>query len=247
MQSPLRNHAGNVSRSYASAGIHPPGLVEALWRRIGRLLPLFMLVFATAANASSGSMRGVLVYGHEERTLSLCGDERLYWVAAAADVRDQIVAGVARETNRPYQPVMLVFEGQFVDRELPGLAGNVSGMIEIRTIHSLTRNGVSACKDTVSKIGFDLNRLNSDGLQGPPDELRALDYEYCIPDRADALAQVKAIDPTVRAYFQSPGRIGCGEDELLCLGNTHQTGYREVLERLAGLHFVREIREAFFE
>ncbi len=192
-------------------------------------------------------MRGVLVYGHEERTLSLCDDARLYWVDAPEAVREQLVAGVARETNQPYQPVVLEFDGQIVDRPLPGLAGDVAGLIEIRRVHAITRSGVSNCRGATSRIRFDLERVNSEGLQGPPDGLRALHYEYCIPDRPDALAQVKTIDPTLQFYRQSPGRIGCGEDELLCLGHTHQTGHRDVLTRLAKLPFIREIREAFFE
>ena len=38
-----------------------------------------------------------------------------------------------------------------------------------------------------------------------------------------------------------------GVDELLCLGHTHQPGYRAVLERLSALPFVADIHEAFFE
>jgi hypothetical protein len=216
-----------------------------------QIVLLSVLPFTVPANASSGELRGVLVYGHEERTLSLCGDGRVYWVAAAAaaaaGVRDEIVAAIARETSQPYQPVLLVFDGQFVDGELSGFAENLDGMIEVRAVHAISRDGVAHCKGTGSKIGFDLNRVNIEGLQGPPDGLRALHYEYCIPDRPEALAQVRAIDPTLQTCRQSPGRIGCGEDELLCLGHTHQSGHREVLSQLARLNFVREIREAFFE
>lgn len=38
-----------------------------------------------------------------------------------------------------------------------------------------------------------------------------------------------------------------GTSELLCLGITPQSGYRAVLERLAALPFVAEIREALLE
>lgn len=96
------------------------------------------------------------------------------------------------------------------------------------------------------KIGFDLSRLDAAGLYGPPDGLRALDYEFCIPDRVQAIAAVRAIDASVR-IFRSPGRIGCASDRLLCIGNTHQSGYREVLAALARLTFVERIEEAHFE
>lgn len=98
-----------------------------------------------------------------------------------------------------------------------------------------------------SKIRFDLERLDAEGLQGPPDGLRALHYEYCIPHRQDAVEEVTAIDPTLTIQQGSPGRIGCADEELLCLGHTHQPGFRAVLEQLAALPMVREILEAFFE
>ena len=98
-----------------------------------------------------------------------------------------------------------------------------------------------------SKICFDLNRLDDQGLQGPRDGLRALHYEYCIPDRPEAVRAVSAIDPTLEIRRGSPGRIGCGSEEVLCLGHTHQPNYGTVLRQLAELPMVREICEAFFE
>ncbi len=95
--------------------------------------------------------------------------------------------------------------------------------------------------------GSTSTRLDADGLQGAPDGLRALHYEYCIPDRPETIGEVTAIDPTLQIQRDSPGRAGCGVDELLCLGHTHQSGYRAVLERLAELPFVVNISETLFE
>ncbi len=97
------------------------------------------------------------------------------------------------------------------------------------------------------KIAFDLARLNVDGLQGAADGLRALHYEFCLPDRADTLAAVRGIDPSVEIQRSAPGRARCRPGELLCLGNTHQPGFRQVLQRLAALPAIREIHESFFE
>jgi hypothetical protein len=104
-----------------------------------------------------------------------------------------------------------------------------------------------ATKTDNTKIRFDLARLNSQGLIGPPDGLRALHYEYCIPDQPEAIREVEAIDPTLQIQGGSPGRIGCAQHQLLCLGNTHQAGFLSVLERLSALPFVESIHEAFFE
>lgn len=114
------------------------------------------------------------------------------------------------------------------------------------TAHA-SRAEVDGFIDNEPKIRFDMERLDADGLHGPPDGLRALHYEYCIPHRGYVVDEVARIDPTLNIQQDSPGRIGCGQGELLCLGHTHQPGYRAVLEQLAALPMVREIREAFFE
>lgn len=97
-----------------------------------------------------------------------------------------------------------------------------------------------------AKIRFDLLVLDDSGLYGPTDGLRALDYEFCIPDRPDTVARVRSIDGSVRMH-RARGRIGCVESELLCIGNTHQPGFREVLAALSRLPFVARIDQAFFE
>jgi hypothetical protein len=89
--------------------------------------------------------------------------------------------------------------------------------------------------------------LDSSGLKGPPDGRRALHYELCVPDRPEAAQAVTAIDPSLKIYRGPPGRVGCGLGTLLCVGHTHRADYRAVLERLAALPFVSEIREALFE
>jgi hypothetical protein len=96
-------------------------------------------------------------------------------------------------------------------------------------------------------IGFDLNRLDESGLQGPLDGRRALDYEYCIPGAARYRERVAAIDPSARFLPGSRGRIGCRPDQVLVLGNTHQPGFRDVLAALAALPFVERIVECVFE
>ena len=97
--------------------------------------------------------------------------------------------------------------------------------------------------DTVNaKIHFDVSEFNDDGLYGPPDGLRAAMYEFCIPAGADLAVEVASIDPTVQIYGSSPGRIGCGSDEYLCIGSTGQPGFREVLANLAQLEYVSRIQ-----
>lgn len=99
----------------------------------------------------------------------------------------------------------------------------------------------------LSKITFDLDRLNDDGLVGPPNGLRSLMYEFCIPSDSASARQVREIDSSVRFYSESPGRIGCGDGLTLCIGETHQPGWRAVIEQLSALDFIERIDESFAE
>ena len=100
---------------------------------------------------------------------------------------------------------------------------------------------------SMAKITFDVSKLDESGLYGPPDGKRALPYEFCIPDTVQHRTEVKRIDPTVKFFAESPGRIGCDKDENLCIGSTHQKEFRIVLQRLAELIYVQRIDESFFE
>ena len=92
------------------------------------------------------------------------------------------------------------------------------------------------------KIHFDLAAFDDDGLTGPADGKRAEAYEFCIPARAETEAEVRAIDPTLTVSPRSRGRVGCAVPaEALCIGSTHQAGFRDVLQRLAALPYVARI------
>ena len=90
------------------------------------------------------------------------------------------------------------------------------------------------------KITFDLGQISEEGLIGQGSGKRAMAYEFCIPANPETLAEIKGIDPTVQ-YSRSRGRIGCQPDQYLCIGHTHQNRWREVLEDLAKLTYVKQI------
>lgn len=94
-------------------------------------------------------------------------------------------------------------------------------------------------------IAFDFDDLDADGRYaaegGRP---RHLSYEFCIPARDDAMADVTATDPSALCTEVAPGTGGCGGEEMLCVGNTKQPDFRPVLERLAAKPYIREIRPA---
>jgi hypothetical protein len=77
--------------------------------------------------------------------------------------------------------------------------------------------------ESLSKVRLDLSSLDNDGLRGPPHGKVAVAYEFAIPDLEQCRNEVAAIDRTVRFMAGSPGRVGAGEGQCLCIGSTHQS------------------------
>ena len=100
---------------------------------------------------------------------------------------------------------------------------------------------------TEAKIKFRWENIRPDGLRGPPEGLVSVAYEFCVPTGAEVYQEVRRIDSTVKISPGSRGRIGCSDRQALCIGNTHQRNWRDVLVRLASLPYVAEVRECFFE
>jgi hypothetical protein len=99
----------------------------------------------------------------------------------------------------------------------------------------------------LDKITFNLEQFDENGLYGPPDGQRSLDYEFCVPGVPDFLETVQAIDPSLTLYPQSPGRIGCPADQVLAIGNTHQPNAVPILMELANLDFIERIDRVDWE
>jgi len=97
------------------------------------------------------------------------------------------------------------------------------------------------------KITFDLDQIGEDGLGNHPGSKVAIDYEYCIPADEQHAALVRKIDPSLKIMKRSRGRIGCNENQWLCMGNTHQENWRKILLKLAEEEFVQQIDRTFFE
>jgi len=99
----------------------------------------------------------------------------------------------------------------------------------------------------LAKITFDLSTFDENGLYGPEDGKRAMDYEFCIPQNGLSQAKIKKIDPSITIHKQSKGRINCSSKQYLCIGNTHQENYRTILLALAKLDFIERIDPTYFE
>lgn len=104
-----------------------------------------------------------------------------------------------------------------------------------------------AATPSATKIKFRLDNIRPDGLRGPPGGLVSITYEFCVPANEQTYEKVRRIDPSVKFSPGKSGRIGCTKDQTLCLGSTHQSRWREVLQELSSQTYIAEIRECFFE
>ena len=95
----------------------------------------------------------------------------------------------------------------------------------------------------LDKITFDISEISADGLIGPVDGLRYLSYEFCIPANEQAVETIQTIDSTINIYRQSPGRINCQNNQYLCVGETHNKQWKEILLSIAKLDYVERIEQ----
>ena len=99
----------------------------------------------------------------------------------------------------------------------------------------------------LSRINFDLEKIDNNGLRGPPDGKVSVDYEFCIPSEEDKLQGISDIDADIRCNLGQSGRIGCSASEYLCIGNTGMKDFKRILCRLSVLDYVERIDETFWE
>jgi hypothetical protein len=96
------------------------------------------------------------------------------------------------------------------------------------------------------KLKFSLKDLDHAGLKGDKTGKVAMNYEFCIPNRAGLKAEVMRADPSIQ-FHTSKGRVGCGKMELLCIGSTNQAQYKKRLYKLCQLDYVQSIEQTFWE
>lgn len=96
-------------------------------------------------------------------------------------------------------------------------------------------------------VAVDLTTIDDEGLRGTGAGRVAVSYEFAIPDTPAARDAVRRIDRSVEFMPGSRGRVGATAGECLCIGSTHQPGWRDVLARLAEFPGVERIVECHHE
>ena len=200
---------------------------------------------------------GWVTLGHEVRSFEPCFQKEALWLMGHSPTLKKIMAAYRRAlpNETTYRSLFMVLAGELVGPPADGFgadyeaAFHATHLVRVAPGENCTSEGFVFDSPISSrqKITFDISKLDESGLYGPPGGKRALSYEFCIPDTVQNRIELKRIDPTVKFFAESPGRIGCGKYESLCIGSTHQKDFRGVLQRLAELTYVQRIDESFFE
>lgn len=117
--------------------------------------------------------------------------------------------------------------------------------ILIITIASCSLFKSKAFKQAESKMNFEFSKLDKNGLIKKRGS--SLAYEFCIPNNETYLDKIKEIDESISIYKSGSGRIGYSNNEILCIGETHNKDYKRILTQIAELEYVKSINESFFE
>lgn len=200
---------------------------------------------------------GWVTIGHEVRSFEPCGRNDPLWLMGQSPAIKEIIAAYrqALPIEKTYQPMFMVLAGKLLEPPADGFGAEYEAaflathLVRVAPGATCTREAfdIESAIRFRQKITFDISTLDEEGLSGPPGGKRALSYEFCIPDSAESRTEVEGIDPSVTFLSESPGRIGCGEKELLCIGSTHQKNFATVLQLLAELWYVQRIDQSFFE
>lgn len=99
---------------------------------------LIALIGFASGTACAEPMRGLLVFGHETRTLQLCGADETFWVDAPEALRTRLETRYRAVVTRPYEAVCAKIEGKILDQPAGAFAADYDGTIGVSELHSIS-------------------------------------------------------------------------------------------------------------
>jgi len=118
---------------------------------IRRLLTLLVLSFVFILQACvqhDNRLLGVVVYGHEVRTVRLCGETQQLWLHMTPEQQLQLKSELQEVTTPLYQEAYIEFTGSMLDVPPGELAREYDGTIKIKQILKLSITVPDSCSNT---------------------------------------------------------------------------------------------------
>lgn len=118
--------------------------------RVGLTL-LFMLAFFSCARPAQ-KLSGIVVYGHEVRTVRLCGQPQVFWMHMTSEQRQQLVVEIQKLSQDPYREHYIEFNGE-TGEDAPGeFAKEYEGTIIVTKINKISAEIPTSCTRNESEI-----------------------------------------------------------------------------------------------
>jgi hypothetical protein len=105
-------------------------------RRYLALTPLLLAIVAGCDRPPT--QRGLYYWGHEVNVVCPCGSTDCFWVRGEPAVLATLRTYVQKQATEPYQPVYLVYRGEFLDEPSTGFAANYEGYQAVTEILSVS-------------------------------------------------------------------------------------------------------------
>lgn len=118
---------------------------------IRRLMSLLFLlfIFNLQGCAQPGSkLLGVVVLGHEVRTVRLCGETQQLWLHMTPEQLMQLKFELQKVTTHLYQEAYIEFTGSMIDNPPGELAREYDGTIKVEKILKLSATVPDSCSNT---------------------------------------------------------------------------------------------------
>ena len=92
----------------------------------------------SSCTRSTMELSGVVVYGHEARTVQLCGEQQLLWLHTTPELHAFLETESRRLTQRPYQELYLDFVGSMMSDPPGEFSREYDGTIKLEEIRELS-------------------------------------------------------------------------------------------------------------
>ena len=101
-------------------------------------LLLLCIVGLASCVQSSSHMSGLLIYGHEVRTIQLCGHSEVYWLATTQQQRQHLVEAVQTLSQFPYQKLYIELSGTMGEDVAGEFSREYDGTIRVKKINRIS-------------------------------------------------------------------------------------------------------------
>jgi hypothetical protein len=101
---------------------------------------LLILTSITGLGACDGETprEGLYYWGAEVHVICRCGRDLCFWVRGEPEVVEPLKQYVQKQTDRPYQPVHILYRGHELDEPTAGFAASYDGYEAVVEVLSIT-------------------------------------------------------------------------------------------------------------